>query len=334
MSGQVAARDSANAHLERFEPDENGQRGKLIDAEHRGRYWWVAQVVEGKDVLDAACGTGYGSQILSEAGAASLTGADISAEAVEVARVRLGSAAEVVNADLGELPMDDDSFDVAVCLETIEHVSSGERAVAELRRVLRPDGVLFISSPNPDVYPPGNEHHVHEYRATELAELVRGEFSNVAVYAQHPWLASMIEPAPSGPQNGDRPSGGGGTQAVQRIEPLEPAAQTYSLVVASDAELPALGSQVTLAGDFEVKWWQEQLRKARFESRALARAEEREAEARRQWEEASAALVKANESLVQAIGVSHQLDDLRNSFESSFSWRITAPLRKLRKLLR
>src|SRR5215207_137502 len=71
MEGQATAAPHSGGHLERFDPGAGS--GRLIDAEHRGRYWWAAQVAPGRDVLDAACGTGYGSAILRTAGAKSVT---------------------------------------------------------------------------------------------------------------------------------------------------------------------------------------------------------------------------------------------------------------------
>lgn len=52
--------------------------------------------------------------------------------------------------------------------ETIEHIDEGDRALTEFKRVLRPDGILLVSSPNPGVYPPGSDFHIHEYTPQEL----------------------------------------------------------------------------------------------------------------------------------------------------------------------
>src|ERR1700761_2599769 len=130
---------------ERFDPAAEG--GRLIESEHRARYRWAARLVDGKAVLDCACGTGYGLEMYKQAGATALTGVDISAEAVAATKERCGEAT-VLQGDLRELPLADDSFDVVTCFETIEHVENAAAAIAELRRVLKPDGILVISSPN------------------------------------------------------------------------------------------------------------------------------------------------------------------------------------------
>ena len=69
-----------------------------------------------------------------------------------------------------------------------------DEVLDELRRVLRPDGCLLISSPNRDVYAPGNPHHVHEFvRRTSCARPRCGSrFEHVALFRQHAWLASSI----------------------------------------------------------------------------------------------------------------------------------------------
>src|SRR4051794_5416129 len=125
-------------HPERFDPEEGG--GRLIDSEHRGRYHWASRAVAGKEVLDVACGVGYGIEILATAGAAAATGVDIGPAAVAEAKARYGARAKgIVEGVLCQRPLADDSFDVVVSFETIEDVEDPKGALGELRRVLRPD---------------------------------------------------------------------------------------------------------------------------------------------------------------------------------------------------
>jgi SAM-dependent methyltransferase len=308
---------------ERFDPSDAA--GTLIDSEHRARYHFGAQVVAGKAVLDASCGVGYGIEILSRAGAAAVTGVDLDPEAISEARSRFGKyAAALVEADLRELPLEDDSFDVVVSFETIEHMEEPERGLAELRRVLRPDGVLVISSPNPDAYVGGNEHHIHEFRPEELEKAVGRLFKNVASFRQDAWLGSSIRDA----------SDGDGDQEVLRTATGEEE-PPYGIVVASDRGLPDVHGVVTVGDTFDVRWWSEQVASNQAET---LRAVEREQNARRELVDTSKALLEANRELAQIPVLEHRLAALEelhdviatryNEMLGSTSWKITAPLRR------
>lgn len=343
--------DAQNSHPERFDPGDHA--GRLMEAEHRARYWWAAQIAAGRDVLDAACGTGYGMEMLAAAGARSVAGVDLDPDAVAAARRQASDGSEVHEADVRNLPFDADSFDLIVCWETIEHVAEGERVVEEFRRVLRPDGILLVSSPNPAVYPEGNEHHVHEYPPRELAAVVGRHFDNVASYRQHPWLASAIDKAPE--SGGEDRSNGHRQTQVRSIAELEDGKETYGIVVAGDGALPTSNELVVLGGDFEVRWWSERVESAAREAREavgaveveaqrlLAEASAREGELRERLTQTADALYAANQALAQIPALRHQAERaeaqaeraeaqteaVRAVYESSRSWRLTKPLRSL-----
>jgi len=103
----------------------------------------TAAVRPGDRVLDAACGTGDLALADLRAGAASVTGLDFSTRMLERAR-RKSAAVDWVEGDLLALPFDDGSFDAATIGFGIRNVGDLERALAELRRVLRPGGRLAI----------------------------------------------------------------------------------------------------------------------------------------------------------------------------------------------
>lgn len=346
---------SVVAHPERFDPGQSADT--LMDAEHRGRYWWVTQLLKGKTILDAGCGTGYGLEIMAAAGAGAITGVDIDEDAVAEARSRgERCGASVFQGDLQALELPDDEFDVAVCFETIEHLDSPERGLAELRRVVRPGGMIVVSSPNPDVYPPGNEHHRYELRPEELYDLVREHFGCARMYIQHAWLASAIEPAENG--RGGHPNGAGTSVPVRRSAPPQPQETTFAIVVGCDEEPPQPSSLVSMANPFEVRWWQErvdeaELRNGRGEAEAerALEAERRaaEAEARAEalserLEKASTALVDANQELAQMPLLKHRLAEtyeLKASYEAqlnevlgSRSWQLTGFLRRVSRMLK
>ena len=184
---------------ERFIPTEEGK----IQLEHYHRYAVVRDLVAGKRVLDIACGEGYGSSMLAEV-AVAVTGVDISNEAV------LHAEATYVKPNLTylegsatALPFADASFEVVVSFETIEHLAGQAEMVSELRRVLRPEGILIISSPNRPVYSEEsgehNEFHVKELDFAEFDALLKVQFPAVRYLGQRMLMGSVIQPLSSGP---------------------------------------------------------------------------------------------------------------------------------------
>jgi ubiquinone/menaquinone biosynthesis C-methylase UbiE len=242
---------------ERFDPATSS--GRLVDAEHRARYWSAAALAEGRAVLDAGCGTGYGTLMLIEGGAASVTAIDIAEDAVGQTLERVDGRAEVVLGDVHQLPFDDASFDMVVCLEVIEHLDGQDAALAEFARVLRPEGFLVISSPNRDVYTPGNPHHVHEYTPPEFREALSRLFPSVTLLRQHAWVATglLTDDAAEAGESFAPP--------VRLLDPLRPGKETYTVAVAAKGAHPDLPETVVLAEAFEVRWWHEQLEGARGE---------------------------------------------------------------------
>lgn len=152
---------------------------------HLARYEWAAAQLSGR-VLDVACGTGYGAALLSER--CETTGIDNSPEAVRHARSSVPSARFLLHG-LPSIPLPDASFDAVVSFETVEHIPDDRAFLTEVRRVLRPDGLLLLSTPNKDVTspdgPPANPFHVREYLIHDLTRLVTGSgFQEVEVFGQ------------------------------------------------------------------------------------------------------------------------------------------------------
>ena len=143
---------------------------------HVVAYRLAAAHVVGATVLDAGCGEGYGLELLDEAGARRVIGADLDRATVAHARRRYGSATiEVVRCELMDLPLEDDEVDVTVSLQVIEHVHDVPGYLASLRRVTRPGGRIVLATPNrltftPDSDEPVNLFHVREFSNGELRE--------------------------------------------------------------------------------------------------------------------------------------------------------------------
>jgi len=135
---------------ERFVPACAGE----IAYEHWHRYAFARRFVEGRRVLDAACGEGYGTALLGTT-AAEAVGVDIDAGSIRHAQSSYGSGRiRFVEGSCTRLPFPDASFDVVASFETIEHLDAADQPpmLSEFARVLKPDGLLIISSPNKRVY--------------------------------------------------------------------------------------------------------------------------------------------------------------------------------------
>lgn len=180
---------------ERFVPTEHG----VIRQEHLHRYACCLPLVAGKQVLDVASGEGYGSAMLASV-AASVRGVDISQEAVDHATSRYADIANLqyLQGSAAAIPLPDDSVDVVVSFETVEHLLEQEEMLAQIRRVLRPDGLLVMSSPNKMVYSDKagyhNDFHVKELYLEEFVDLLRTQFPAIRVDGHRMAVCSTITP--------------------------------------------------------------------------------------------------------------------------------------------
>jgi len=167
--------------------------GKLMYAEHLVRYRAISALVQGKVVADIASGSGYGSAILGET-AQSVVGFDADQDAVQYATEQYGSSNVTFNrADALNIPLDDHSVDVAVTFETIEHIEDYEGFLDELARVVRPGGLVVVSTPNDLEFPEGNHFHLHEFERAELIDQLRRRFDYIDEYFQATWKYVAID---------------------------------------------------------------------------------------------------------------------------------------------
>ena len=179
---------------ERLTGDIHGQ----VEIEHYHRYLYARMFCGNKDVLDVASGEGYGAAQLAQV-ARSAVGVEFSRPTVRNAvanfpRLNL----RFVNADARVLPLRPAAFDVVTSFETIEHFDHQEAFVAEVHRVLRPDGMFIVSTPDRDIYNgPGsvpNPYHVKEFDRAEFLALLHKYFGHVILVRQRPVVASALVP--------------------------------------------------------------------------------------------------------------------------------------------
>jgi len=179
---------------ERYVPKIDGD----IEMEHLHRYAIARDLAYGKDVLDIACGEGYGSELLATV-ARKVTGVDISEETIaHAARKYVRPNIAFAVGSCACIPLADASIDLVVSFETIEHHDRHLEMMQEIRRVLRPAGVLIISSPDKHEYSdvPGykNEYHVKELYLSEFRDLLATGFKHVRVLGQRVNFGSLVAP--------------------------------------------------------------------------------------------------------------------------------------------
>lgn len=169
--------------------------------QHIYRYEWAAQLCADKRILDAGCGSGYGTLILAARGAREVCGVDISHEAIARAnRERRHPALKFCTGNVTALPFPDRYFDLYVSFETIEHLQDDEPYFREAVRVLKPGGTFLCSTPNRTLGNPGttlqhrpyNPFHTREFTLEELRERLQAWFSRIQFYGQSPFSQRYV----------------------------------------------------------------------------------------------------------------------------------------------
>jgi len=177
---------------------------EIAEYEHMPRYQYALSLAANKTVLDFGCGTGYGSSILATR-AKEVVGIDIDESALEWAREahRKPTLEFRRNSDFGaSLP--NQHFDMVTCFEMIEHVIADQQQLIldSFVNVLKSDGVLLISTPNPDITAlyGDNPYHLCELTRDEFEALLRSKFKFVNMIDQHT-LTSILFASGNGNQD-------------------------------------------------------------------------------------------------------------------------------------
>jgi len=207
--------------------------------EHLHRYAIALAFCENKDVLDIASGEGYGSHLLAQK-AKRVVGVDISNEAVEHARAKYTTPnLQYVQGSASDIPLQSASVDVLVSFETLEHHDKHEEMFFDIKRVLRPNGLLIMSTPDKLYYSDlpnfKNEFHIKEIYLEQFRAITGRHFNNVGILFQRMFYGTFIVPE-TGEQGftyyrGDH----------SRIESTHSIYQPiYNICVASDGKLPLM----------------------------------------------------------------------------------------------
>lgn len=178
--------------VERLSVDQASE-ATLLYSEHIVRYELAKQIVADKTVLDIACGSGYGAEVLLQGGAKKVIAIDIDSDVIAKAKQQYSN--DNILFEVGEathLSLEDNSIDVITSFETIEHINDYETYLKELARVLTGEGVAIISTPNRDVFGQKNPFHVKEFTKEEFTAALKTHFAHVWLVEQKNGLASMI----------------------------------------------------------------------------------------------------------------------------------------------
>jgi GT2 family glycosyltransferase/SAM-dependent methyltransferase/glycosyltransferase involved in cell wall biosynthesis len=225
--------------------------GHLLETEleHFHRYYLARHLARGLVVLDIASGEGYGVATLAQT-AASVHGIDVSAEAIDHARATYRAPnITFAQGDARRIDLPDGALDMVTSFETIEHFLDHDTFLAEIKRVLRPGGLLVVSTPDRDVYSPpnsgANPHHVLELSRTAFRNLCAQHFAHVALLTQTTIVGSVLA--------ADDPAAPGATRLVferrgeNHVEVSEgPMRGKFCICLASDGALPALADSLLI----------------------------------------------------------------------------------------
>lgn len=193
-----------------------GQVNDDLWSEHFARYAFARRYAQGKRVLDAGCGTGYGSAELAQC-ATEVTGLDVAAEAIEYATANYPLAGlRFLESSCTAIPFPPDSFDLVVAFEVIEHLADYRAFLDESARVLTGDGLFIVSSPNKTYYERTraevgpNPYHEHEFEAAEFVHELERVFPTVRLLLQNRVESFAFHPASTFWPAEARIDGGGG----------------------------------------------------------------------------------------------------------------------------
>jgi SAM-dependent methyltransferase len=160
-------------------------------AEHLSRYAFASRWSPGARVLDLGCGTGYGTAELAQRGRFSV-GVDIAQEAVAYSKSTYASSNICfLPASATSLPFVDRSFTLIVAFEVIEHLNDWRALLSEARRLLDPEGVFLVSTPNKEYYTESrgssgpNPFHIHEFEFEEFRNALAEFFPHCVVLQQN-----------------------------------------------------------------------------------------------------------------------------------------------------
>jgi GT2 family glycosyltransferase/ubiquinone/menaquinone biosynthesis C-methylase UbiE len=323
---------------ERYLPSEDGK----IRLEHYHRYALVSNIVKDKSILDVASGEGYGSFLMSST-AKTVVGVDLSPEAIKYATFKYQSDnLKFLQGSATALNLPDNSFDVVISFETLEHLSQQTEMISELHRVLKPDGFLIISSPNRPIYSEEsgehNEYHVKELDFNELDDLLKQKFGAIQYYGQRMLMGSVIQSL-EGAENNYKAWTDDGVNLRPGVPNLVDAVYFIAVCGKAAIDLPKLDMTLLLPEKLDLvkhyvgfaKWAKAQDQQLAKKDQQIAKKDQQIAKKDQQIAKKDQQIAKKDQQIAKKDELEYKLDkvvDLHNAMINSTSWRITLPMRE------
>lgn len=218
-------------------------KGTQVYGEHIARYESIGAIAEGKVVLDIASGSGYGTALIGKT-AKKVYGVDVLEGAIAYAKEHYGASnIEYLQGDGIKIPLDTDSVDLVVSFETIEHIEDYVTFMKEVKRVLKPNGMLLLSTPNDIEFAEGNHFHLHEFEQTELLKLIKKYYRNVKPYFQTTWISNMIS------EESMMTKGWQGTIDLMQVAPVTKEKFLYFYFLCSDRDIDETIKNLVVLGE-------------------------------------------------------------------------------------
>lgn len=301
-------------------------RGRSFDVDHLARYQFASQFAAGRRVLDVCCGLGNGCRILASAEAREVVGVDSAESVIEAATLEMPQGVRLEVGDARRLAYPAGSFELVLCFDVIDQIEEAGAVIEQLVRVLSEDGLLLISLPEGD--------------AADLQSLT--QLPHVRLLRQEACLGSAIV-AESGLSDEVCESA-----RIRTIEPRDSRSPNWLLVLAGRVSLPEPVPLVGLTDRLDFYNRQAALEAAEEEGRIRDELVQKLTQDRRELQDR---LLAAEERLAALTGLEQANAELESELDardaelqareqvlrdvmSSASWRVTKPLRALKRTLR
>jgi SAM-dependent methyltransferase len=180
-------------------------------------------------------------------GAKFVYGVDIDKDSIEYSRQNYSASnVKFIVGDGTKIPLDDNSVDCVISMETIEHIADQDTFLKEIKRIMDPAGFIIVSTPNDKVYPKGNHFHIKEHNKESLLELLSKYFKNVELQYQVVSIASsVLSESEIAKDNDDLVN-----WDLYKVYKSKPNESIYYMAICSDQKLPTIKHNTLLSQEY------------------------------------------------------------------------------------